>query len=469
MGERRDTSMTTRDNRRRVLMISHVFPPAGGSGVQRMAKFAQYLPEFGWTPVVWTRESAPELPADETLLGDLPADLDRRSAPGVHPSHAFHRMVDRVRRGPARTMLEALDWRFERLAGRVSSWWLPDAAMPWAMGSVPGLWRMARRERPDAILSTFGPASNHLLGWLMKRWTGRPWVADFRDLWTDNFDFDVDSRVRRRMRAWLERKFLEAADVVVGVSDEQTRVLAGHLPGQQEKFVTIPNGVDLNDFSPLDRARVRLELGIPEDRFVLSHVGSLVSSAEPSAILNGVGSFKRRTRDLDGRFEFRIVGSVPAPILRRVVEANVSPMIRGYVTHGEAVRETLAADCLILGNTTTGPNCASIQPGKVFEYLAAGRPILHVGPAGGACDRLIVECHAGVTVGPEPERISAVLHEWWIAWQRGALPPGCDPERVTPYGRQALTGRLAGILDRLVAGVDARSACLSPAAPVWAG
>jgi hypothetical protein len=117
----------------------------------------------------------------------------------------------------------------------------------------------------------------------------------------------------------------------------------------------------------------------------------------------------------------------------------------------------LAADCLVLGNTTTGNNCESILPSKIFEYLAAARPILHVGPAGGSCDALIQKCQAGVTVEPDPQRVGDALLDIWSRWSCGNPLTGCAPERFAPYTRQALTSELAAILDRL-AGASATQA-----------
>ena len=445
-----DQPMSTR----RVLMIAYVFPPSGGSGVQRAAKFAKYLPGFGWTPLVWSAPSVPELPQDETLGADLPADLDHRTRPGVHPGHTLRAALRRLRQaaGPHRrtvSLLDGLEWRLGKVAQGVSKWSMPDTAMPWALASLPALRRIVRRERIDAVYSTFSPASNHLLAWLLTRRGGLPWSADFRDLWTDNFDFDDPRTVRRRMRQWFENTFLRSADAVVGVSADQTRILGGHVPGEEDKFVTITNGADTDDFASLDRRTVRRELGIDPRRFVLTYVGSFASWREPLATLEGVSAFLRRGHDMGDRFEFRIVGTIPKLVMRYVERTGVAPTTRGYVSHGQAVREMVAADCLLLSSPASGLNCASVLPGKIFEYLAAGRPILYVGPTPGASDALLTKCRAGVTLPPDPQRIGDMLYRFWSQWSRGTLPEGCPPDRFAPYSRRALTGKLAGLLDQL--------------------
>ncbi len=431
-------------------MISHAFPPTGGSGVQRTAKFARYLPEFGWQPIVFSADAVADLPRDESLVRELPADLDHRVRRAVHPVHAARRVVRSLRDGIGThtviaRCLDRLDRSIQRVGYRAAAWSIPDDALPWAIASLPALRRIIRRERIDAIYSTFSPASNHLLAWLLKRRSGLPWVADFRDLWTDNFDFR-ESRTRR----WLEGRFLESADAVTGVSDDQARILAGHVPGREGKFATIPNGADAADFAGLDRASLRKELQIPHDRFVLSYVGSFVASAEPRPILDGLEAFVQTLTDR-ARFEFRLVGTVPASILRYVRRSGVQPKMTGYVSHARAVREMVAADCLLLGNATTGMNCESVLPGKLFEYFAAGRPIVHIGPSSGATDAMIRKCQAGVTVPPDAGSISGSLNIMWRRWLQGDPPGGCTPDRLAPYTRRNLTRDLATVLDDVVA------------------
>ncbi len=436
-------------------MISHAFPPVGGSGVQRTAKFAKYLPQFGWKPIVWSAGSVPDMPHDATLTDDLPADLDHRIHPGVHPAQAAQRALRRVGRLSAseRTWARGVgvvERRVQWLGYWAAGWSIPDGAVPWAIASLPALRRIVRHERIDALYSTFSPASNHLLAWRLKQLTGLPWVADFRDLWTDNFDFQGTSGLRYRLRRWLEQRFLESADAVISVSPDQTRILANHVASQKQKFSTIPNGADAEDFAQCDRARIRRELSLPADRFVLSYVGGFVASAEPLAIVEGLETFVRQLPNR-ARFEFRIVGTIPASVMRFVDRSGIRPTVTGYVEHARAVREMVAADALLLGNTTTGRNCASILPGKLFEYFAAGRPIVHVGPAPGATDTMIRECHAGVTVPPEPTKIAETISVLLDQWESGNLTPGCPPERLSPYTRRALAQEMAGVLNGLTA------------------
>lgn len=454
---------------RRLLMISHAFPPMGGAAVQRSAKFAKFLPEFGWSPTVWTSDRVNGWPMDETLLADLPANFDRRTLPNRTKETGADQacapslpsegdgLIDRPaggdlsRRSPAATQLGPLNsWRMARLRRGFRRWMMPDELALWALSSVSHLSRIVRDEGIDAIYSTYSPASNHLAAWRLKRITGKPWIADFRDLWTDNYDQTDSSPVRRKMRSWFQDRFLEAANVVVGVSPEQTKVLADHLPQERSKFVTITNGVDAADFEGLEKSSVRAAMGIPSDRFIVSHVGTITVNDHPREVFDGFRMFLDSLGEDRKMVQLRLVGRVSQTLLRVIREAGGNPVLTGYVAHRDAVREMVAADCLLLMNPTEGANCATVRPAKVYEYLASGRYVLQIGVPGGAADQVITSCNAGETVPPDPLRISEHLHSLWTKWRKGSPRNGCPPQMVRPFTRRDTTARLASILDVLV-------------------
>ncbi|MEE9295700.1 MAG: glycosyltransferase [Phycisphaerae bacterium] len=450
-----ETARALSSRPRRLLMISHAFPPVGGAGVQRSAMFAKFLPQFGWSPLVWTADYVVGWPRDESLLADLPADLDRRSLDTLKRRNRRQRRstvpVGGALHARARGALGQMwAWRVARARWGFRQWLLPDDQVLWAFASLRCLKRIARDEGIDAIYSTYSPASSHLLAWRLKEATGKPWVADFRDLWTDNYDHTDRSKIRRGARSWFQDRFLGAADVVVGVSPDQTRILAGHLPEQASKFVTVTNGVDPADFEGLEQNDARGQLGISSDRFVVSYVGTITTDDHPGEMFQGIRKFVEYLGDQRGRFELRIVGRISGALLRVVEAAGYRAVLTGYVPHGDAIREMVAADCLLLMNPVVGTNCASVRPAKIYEYLASGRYILHLGVPGGASDEVIAACNGGETILPDPDLICRKLRELWTRWLSGRPSRGCSPERLAPFTRRELTGRLAGILDGLL-------------------
>lgn len=426
---------------RPVLMVSAVFPPAGGPGVQRSAKFAKYLPEFNWRPTVWALDHPAGLPRDPTLLEDLPAEVTVRRWGGEGIVQVMRRQLSGggLTDGLVERAVHGIDRRVSSLFGRRS---LPDELSGWARTSVKPLSRLIEDEGIEVIYSTFSPASNHLLGFALKRRTGLPWVADFRDLWTDDYRYRERARKRRLAHRRLEQEILETADVVIGVTERQTEILASHAPSESHKFVTITNGFDADDFGGANGGAPR-----DPDRFVLAHVGRFDRWRSSSAWFCGLRRFAETLGRDRRRFVFRVVGHVGANLRGRLLAIGVESLFTGYKTHREAVGEMRSADALLL-HVPEGPNAESVVPGKLFEYLAARRPILVVGPRGGEAERIVTRCAAGVAAGSDEAAIAEALQRVYHAWESGHPMAGCSADLLTPFSRRELARKLAGVFDR---------------------
>ena len=424
---------------RRVLMLAAAFPPTGGAGVQRSVKFAKYLPRVGWLPTVWTVDRIDGLPEDPTLLADLPEDVMVQRSVRAGSLRAWHR---RIRNRGSSRFAGALEWRLRRFLSR-QPW--PDDYVGWARASVQPLVRLIAEQSIDVIYSTFSPASNHLLGLALKRRTGLPWVADFRDLWTDDLRYREPGARRHRANRRLESKILEFADAVVGVTPRQTAILAEHLPDRRRKFVTITNGFDPADFEVKEASRPAAQ-----GKFVLAFVGRFDRRRADDRLLAGLQRFAAEVGTQGDRFVFRVVGHADKVTLGKLRSSGVDHVFTGYRPHAEAIDEMRAADALLISTEATGPNATSVINGKLFEYLASGRPILVVGPEGGECERIVRSCGAGLTVGFDADEIAGALRTLFRAWQQGRPTTGCQPHRLGPYSRITLARNLGSVLDRLV-------------------
>lgn len=443
-----DTNVTPLDPARparRVLLISLVFPPTGGPGTQRTAKFAKYLGEFGWRPVVWSASTMKRLPTDPALADDLPRDLTHHTRPAWEPEHLLD--ADRPGARPGAALARRLILALSR-AGR---YLVPDDQIIWALRSLAPLIRLVHRERIDAIVTSYSPPSVHLLGWSLKTITRRPWVADFRDLWTDDYSFDRAAATWPGAHRWLEQRLLQRADAVVGVTPAQTALLASHVPAEPHKFVTIRNGVDLDDFKGVDRAAARARLGIDHRRFNVTYTGWFLTRHYAPGLAEGLARFVSGVRERQGEVDVRFVGNFSDEARRRFGALGVDVMAPGYQSHRVAVEHMVAADALLLPVPTTGMNALSTVPGKLYEYLAAGRPILLIGPPGGEPERILERCDAGVRVPSSADAVCRQLQAWWTDWRAGRLRGGCRREALAPYVRRNLTARLATLLDSLAA------------------
>jgi glycosyltransferase involved in cell wall biosynthesis len=407
--------------RRRVLVLAYFFPPLGGAGVQRTLKFVRHLEPLGWDATVVTTKSRLYPARDHSLLDDVPAGT----------------RVIRTRALPLARWIGMALYRF-RLR-RLSAWvtW-PDGGFGWAPFAVVSGLRAARRERPDVVYSSAPPQGSHLAALVIRRLTGIPWVADFRDEWSaDAFRAD-QPRALRRLAAFVERSITSTASRVVVAADYFR--LAG-LPQDDPRRVEIVNGADETDFpSPPPRP--------PRERFVLAHVGTFYGIRDPSPVLRALERLVARG-EVDGdRLEVRLVGSLwldefspPAGIR---VEAT------GYVEHPRAVAEMCAATVLLL----YVPGTSLAPSGKLFEYLASGRPVLCVASAENLASRLVRELDAGVVVDPGDEAgIEQAILTLWRRWQEDGLPDQPDVRRraLERYSRQAGAARLARVLEEVVA------------------
>jgi len=435
----------------RVLMIAAAFPPSGGPGVQRTAKFAKYLPRFGWHPTIWTVEGMPGLPIDASLREELRDEvtvLGRPSPRGKWMEWVHHSFAGSTSNVAVR--LRRLVDRFERFRNARR---LPDEYIEWATVSLPVLSRLIRRESFDAIYSTFSPASNHWLAMRLKELSGLPWVADFRDLWTQDYRYAERSTSRRSAHRALERAILSAADAIIGVTERQSALLAQLVPGCEEKFLTIPNGFDPEDFNELEASADSEEFVTEDSRpkqraFVIAHVGRLDKWRTGNALVRGLKEFAAAAHSESAVVNLRIVGHAAPSTLEKLRSTGLEVTFSGYVSHIEAVGEMQAADVLLLP-LPDGTNADSVIAGKLFEYLAAGPPILVMGPKGGECEVMVRNLNAGPTVGFDSTAFAAALRNLHDAWRNGNPARGCSRDRLESYTRMHLTERLAGLFDRL--------------------
>jgi glycosyltransferase involved in cell wall biosynthesis len=436
---------------RKVLMIAYAFPPTGGSGVQRSAKFAKYLPQFGWVPTVWTVDGAEGLPRDETLCEDLPPQVTICASNGCGGVRSLQRTLRGFANarageglsGVASRFAKAVDWRLDNW---VAANCFPDDCIGWARRSLGSLRRRLTTEEFDMLYSTYSPASNHWLALELKRSSGLPWVADFRDLWTEDCRYRASSPARRAADRRLEQEILETADVVIGVSPRQTEILASHVPGQHAKFVTITNGFDPDDFLQLPR-----NVQSRSEQFVLGYVGRFDLSQTPQSWFTALARFIEAIGQDRERFVFCIAGHLNRTAQAKLAATGVRCDMRGYLLHREAISAMCQADALLLCSPS-GPNGDTIIPAKLFEYLATSRPILTVGPANSISEHMVQSVQAGVSADFSEGSIVAALHHVFDAWRGGTALKGASRKDIERFSRERLTEKLAGVFDEIVNG-----------------
>jgi glycosyltransferase involved in cell wall biosynthesis len=295
--------------------------------------------------------------------------------------------------------------------------------------------RAVRRNRPDVLFSTSSPYGSHLVALVVARLTGMPWVADFRDEWAAN----PYLAGQPRLLAWLSRRAeqaITARATQVVVAADYFR-LAG-LDSEDSRRTVIVNGVDEDDLITRDAPRSR-------DRFVLAHVGSIYEIRDPAVVLHALQSLIVRGEIPRERLEVRLVGNLWIPGF--AFPSGVDVTATGYVEHAQAVAEMAAATALLL-YIAPGDLAPS---GKLFEYLASGRPLLCLAPEENLASRLVREWDAGVAVDPrDKDQIERAILTLWRRWHERGLPDLTDVRKraVERYSRRATAEQLKRVLER---------------------
>lgn len=383
---------------KRVLIISYYWPPNGGAGVYRWLKMSKYLPEFGWQPVVYTPEN-PEVVADDPgLLKDVRAQVEVLKRPIAEPFSLYKRFTGRAQDERVQTAFlsekHAGGWKEDLALWVRSNFFIPDARVWWVKPSIRFLKDYVKQHPVDAIISTGPPHSMHLIAQGLKRATGLPWIADFRDPWTG-----IDFYGQLSLTGWadrrhhrMEREVLAGADRVVTVSWSWAKDL--EVLGAQHVEV-ITNGYDRDDV-PQDPVPV-------DDRFSLVHIGSMSATRDLPGLWKALAAIGQQDPAFRERFVLRFVGPVDHSVVESATAAGLGDHIErmGRVSHAEAMHQMQRARVLLLPINDT-PNSAGILPGKLYEYLSVGRPILAVGPSTADVTRVLGDAHPVFPYAPDP-------------------------------------------------------------------
>jgi glycosyltransferase involved in cell wall biosynthesis len=381
----------------KVLLVSLYFPPAGGGGVQRPLKFAQHLPALGIETHVLAPDDPKWIHTDDELQPPTQAWVHRArylGPKGRRPAEELH----------GRTGLDRLA-RQGRLAGR--RFLLPDENVPWNLTAIPAAIRIVREHEIDVVITTSPPSSVHLVGAAVKRATGVKWVADLRDSVVAHPHRRAErlaTRVKERGEHAVAGLIARQADAIVAVSEAIAEETRGFSP--KGPVATIANGSDFEDFAGLEHR--------PGERFRLTHTGSFFGKRDPRPFLTAL---KESELDAVVRFvgDFRTADREWAEALGLGDRLE----LHEYVPRRQSLELQRDSDALLLLIPEAGGRGKGVLSGKVFEYLAAERPILAVVPPDGAAADLIRETGAGV-VAP-PEDVDAIrgalvaLHEQWRA------------------------------------------------------
>lgn len=406
----------------RVLLVTMYWPPAGGAGVQRPLKTAAHLAELGVEVHVLAPDDPKWLHRDERLR-----DPDRVT---VHRS----RNLGPAARRPAEELYgrRGLAWLTRRVPIALRALLVPDGSVLWNATAIPAAVRLVRRERIDVVLTTSPPGSVHLVGLAARAGTDARWVADLRD------SIGLHAHRRRDVRgeAALARLVARRADVVVAASEAIAVEMRSLAPAG--RLAVVENGCDFDDFDGLAYE--------PGPRFRITHTGSFFGRRDPRPFLEALGGAKE---EVVARFvgDFRSSDRAWAEARGLGERLELVP----YLPREEALSFQRDSEALLLLVPEADGRGRGILSGKVFEYLAAGRPILALVPPDGEAARVIRETGAGIVVRPDDvSAIRQALDELAVHWRGGSLDGSVlDEDTGRRLSRRARVEELAAILGSL--------------------
>jgi len=456
---------------RRLLFIAYQFAPSLEMGARSCAQIARYLPRHGWSPVVLTAqekyiEERYRGSADEIAELGLPDTIVRtRLLP--HPFDLYRWLRSTFRRktqdavaGAAGTNVEADTPLSEKGKLRrllLSALSIPDIYTGWILPAIVAGLKAARQSRAEQIFSSGPFWTNHLVGFALSYLTGLPWIAHFRDPWFAGSWETPTSAIAARMDKWLERLVVTRATAVVGVTEEHAvafRQTYRRLPA--EKFAAVPNGYDSGEWDNLPAGMRRDEKS--EGKFLIVYAGKFYIERDPLPLFCALKKLIDSGEIAREQIQVDLVGwcatSEGRSVREMAVECGVSDCVKilGPRSRPETLRRMTEADLLLL----LAERFVIQIPGKTYEYLRAGRPILALTPEG-ALANLLRRIGGGLVVNPnDTAGVLAAVRESVLRWKQGRVHHVADPGAIAGFDRRVLAGRLTELFDRLSAKVEKR-------------
>lgn len=421
---------------KKVLIICYYWPPAGGPGVQRWLKFVKYLPDFKVTPIVYVPENPSYPITDEGLLSQVPENIQVLKQPIKEP-YGVAGMLSRkhtksISAGivPHQKKQNLLQKLMLYVRG---NYFIPDARIGWVKPSITYLENVLTSQGIDTIITTGPPHSLHLIGLgLKERLPELEWMADFRDPWT-SIGYHDKLKMTKKTKAKhkdIEREVLQSADKVIVTSPRTKKEFS--------KITTQPITVITNGYDIAENQKIELN-----NNFTVSHIGSLLSDRNPKILWSALSAIVTTNKAFRDCFRLSLSGRVSETVLESIAVYGLEGYVQleGYVSHQKAIQLQREANVLLLIEIDSQATKAII-PGKLFEYLAARRPILAIGPEDSDIQSIIENTSSGnYFTYTQEDAIRELLLQHFNRYQKGTAQ--LQTGSIQQYHRKELTKTLA--------------------------
>lgn len=436
---------------KKILFINMDFPPTGGPGVQRVLKFMRYFSEKQWNVTIISTEN-------DTAINDF--SLCDQVPTTALVNRIKWNKIDALSRNiacflallvfPLRILGFSKQSTIDGLSWRIYSWFIkiyPEYDASWVMRGFGKALQLYRKKKFDIIFTSGPPHSTHLIGALLKLFTGIKWIADFRDPWSDNFDCNGSSGVAGFLAAFKERFVIYMADIVITVSETWQKIFQNKLSCYtNSKVRVIYNGYDPNDLPEFSEKR------LPFDGIHFHHNGTLYPRRDCTYLFKALGKLKLEKPDIYTMIHCTFTG-ISEHHNKLAQEIGVIDAIKniGRFSHKDSLRYSYFVDVLLLmSDKADGPSHGAMT-GKVYEYIALGKPILALLPRGGELDKFLSKYKYVETVEyDDVVGIANVFERIALNKKNRVLVFSDPPEWICEYSRSSQAHKLLEIIDEMV-------------------
>jgi len=418
----------------KVLIVTYYWPPGSGAGVQRWLKFSKYLTKQGWQPVILTVD--PDFavyPAiDKSLNYEIPPDLTVYKTRARNYFRLYKKDKSKIpSAGFAIDEEKGIISRFSRFVR--GNFFIPDPRKGWNRYAFEKACEIIETQKIDRLITTSPPHSTQLIGLrLKKKYPVMRWIADLRDPWTDIYYYDkfYPTFLSREIDRGYEKSVLKYADRIITVGKSLKEIFSSKVPGIEGKIEVISNGYDEDDFKGINPSKPEI--------FTISYIGTLPDSYPLNGFLNALKILIASGRDFRLKF-IGFVSSGQRDLIASALEKSKVEYIK-YVDHRSAIRYMLDSSALLLIIPDHGSS-RSIITGKLFEYIAAGKSIICLGPVDGDAAGILAETgHGRTCIYDDSEGIAEYLKTLALNCERIVLAP------PAAYSREKLVGKVTELL-----------------------
>lgn len=424
--------------RKKALIITYYWPPAGGPGVQRWLKFVKYLSLFNIDPIVYIPENPSYPLIDESLIDDIPSQVKIIKQPIKEP----YRFSSIFSKEKTKTISKGIisDTKHQSVYEKLllyirGNFYIPDARIAWVKPSTKYLLEYIKKEPIDTIITTGPPHSLHLIGLHIKEQIGVKWLADFRDPWTRigyHKQLKLTHKSKLRHKA-LEKKVLNNADQLIVTS---------HITKKEfESLTDVPIAVITNGYD-VDT----LGQEVLDKKFTMSHIGSLLSKRNPTVLWQVLSDLVTEHPGFSEDLQLNFIGLLSDDVANSIKKFTLTKYINniGYVSHNEAIKYQKKSQILLLIEINS-EDTRCIIPGKLFEYMVSNRPIIALGPKQSDVETIINETNTGAYFCYDNyNSLKTTILNHYNDFKTGTLKS--NPIGLKKYSRKSLTESLSKLI-----------------------